>query len=475
MKKLLSFFVVLALLNDSPCLAKNKSRAVIISPITATSQWVEVKQGGSTNNLPILTKDMPDRKWWLEFKDPYLSEYVQTALIKSPTIKVALIKIDQGRAQVRQQVSNQLPSMNASGIANRIHLPAQLVQNNFIERDFNAYALFGSVQYELDLWGKYWNTTQSARQELKALQNDEKAVEVVLAADVSNAYFNMIRAEQLELYNQQYLKGLQELLALTNVNYQIGLEPYETVLRLQRDIAETEKKLSTSQEQKGLYAHQLSTLISMEPRTINQLPHKQLEQIELPIQIQMSLPLLVIHQRPDLLAQEARLKEFSIDVRVAKKNFLPTMKISDYLGLSAQRFKNLFDGDAFFNILIGSVSQSVFEGGKKLADLRLKQSVQREQIENYRQSILVALREVEDSLAALKRSYEDQEKNRKEVQSSLDSMTITSTLYQIGLDSKLSVLKAKNEFLNYKAVEISDRANTATSIVNLYKALGGGF
>jgi NodT family efflux transporter outer membrane factor (OMF) lipoprotein len=344
-----------------------------------------------------------------------------------------------------------------------------------LERDFNAYALFGSVQYELDLWGKYWNTSQSARQELKAIQSDEKAAEVVLATDVANAYFNMIRAEQLESYNQQYLQGLRELLELTNLNYQIGLEPYETVLRLQRDIAEKEKELNGFYEQKGVYAHQLSTLTGIEPKRVEQLPHKKLEQIELPLDVQMGLPLLLIKQRPDLIAQEERLKAFNIDVRIAKKNFLPTIKLSDYFGLSAQKFKNLFDGDAFFNILVGSISQSVFQGGKKIADLRLKQAIQREQVESYRQSVLTALREVEDGLVALRRSYEDQEKNQKALQSSTDSMTVANALYQTGLDSKLSLLKARNEFLNYKSTEISDRASTATAIVGLYKALGGGF
>lgn len=475
MKKLLIFFIMVTLLNGLPGWATSKSKTVKISPVSDTTQWVEVPQGHSINHLSSLTNDMPDRKWWLVFNDPYLSQYIQTALVKSPTVKVALIKIEQSRAQVRQEISNQLPSISVSGIANRIHLPVQLVQSNFLERDFNAYALFGSVQYELDLWGKYWNTSQSARQELKAIQNDEKAAEVVLAADVANSYFNMIRVEQLESHTQQYLKGLQELLELTNLNYQIGLESYEAVLRLQRDIAEKEKELDSFHEQKGVYAHQLSTLTGIEPKQANQLPYKKLEQIELPLDVQMGLPLLVIKQRPDLIAQEERLKAFNIDVRIAGKNFLPTIKLSDFFGLSAQKFKNLFDRDAFFNILVGSISQSVFQGGKKIAELRLKRELQREQVESYRQSVLTALREVEDGLVVLRRSYEDQEKNRKALQSSSDSMTVANALYQTGLGSKLSLLKARNEFLNYKSAEVSDRASTATAIVGLYKALGGGF
>lgn len=479
MRKLLSCASLFVLMiGNVPCVATAKPKAVnyqAVTSIKASSQWVEVQPGQNINHGSNLVSGMPDRKWWLEFNDPYLSQYIQKALAQSPTIKSALMKIDQGRAQVRQSLSYQLPSIATSGVANRIHLPTHLVPNSVINRNFNAYALFGSVQYELDLWGKYWNATQAARQEVKALQNDEKAMEVLLAADVATAYFNMIRAEQLVDYNQQYIHTLQELLRLTTANYQVGLDPYETVLRLQRDIAQKGKDLNAFQEQKELFAHQLSVLTGVEPATIQQLPHKTLDQVEIPQQVQMGLPLLVIRQRPDIRAQEERLEKLNIDVRIARKNFLPTIKISDFVGFSTQKFKTLFDGDSFFNILAGSIGQSVFQGGKKLADLRLQQAAQREQIENYRQSILKALQEVEDSLVTLQRSYADQKKNTQAVHASENSVFIADSLYHAGLGTRLDLMQAQNERLGYQSSAISDRANTANAIVSLYKALGGGF
>lgn len=449
-------------------------------------RWVELKDEpqppmlgsprGALGGQPgvVLSNRMPNRQWWLDFNDPYLTHYIQTAIQNNPSLQAAFARIAQARAQVKQAIANQLPTLSTGLFIGRFIVPRNLRNNGFLNDHIDIFTVPFTVAYEFDLWGKYWDMTKSARKEVKAQEADSKASEVLLAAEVATAYFKMILAEELYNYSQNYVVRQQESRALTESLYQSGLASLDAVLQIDREITQTETYLHQYQAQKGIYAHQLATLAGEEPKVFDEMPRTPLAQIQLPEQLDAGMPLTAIFQRPDIQAQEARLQRSRIDVRVARKMFLPTARVSDYFGWGSDRIGNL-SGDGFYNLLLGSANQPLFQGGKILGNLRLRQAQLREQLETYRQKVLTALKEVEDSLSDLRRRIDDAGSANHTVSLERSTLELTRSQYQSGLNSRIDVIKAENDLLYDQALAMQIKAATAQAMINLYKALGGGY
>lgn len=466
-------------------------------PVDLPPQWVEAPALLSGQATATLQSRMPDRRWWLAFQDNCLSEYIQTAITNSPNLRASLERIAQARAQVRQAIGDQLPVVKGAINGGQVNIPSELhkniklpiPQNNplfssfnnlnnlspFSLKRLNFLTLLGSASYEADIWGKYWDITKSARKEVQASEADTRASEVMLQAEVAMAYFDLLRAEALYCLTERIVDKMKETRDLMALLYQNGLETIDNLLRIERDIAEREADLNAYKQNMSLAAHELSTLTGMPPQTYSKMPRSRLEQVTVPVCLDTGLPLVVIAQRPDVAAQELRLERAGINVRVARKKFLPTIRVSDFFGFTAVKGGQVLDGSSFINAIIGNGEHTFFQGGKVLANLRLEQARQREQIETYRQTILTALKEVEDSLSKLLRAYEDQETNDQERKASSQVLQVTQALYQNGLRARLDVLKAENELLLREVRAIQAKTDKLVATVELYKALGGGY
>jgi NodT family efflux transporter outer membrane factor (OMF) lipoprotein len=255
----------------------------------------------------------------------------------------------------------------------------------------------------------------------------------------------------------------------------MGLVSYDEVLRARRDAAEAENNLTGFKRQQAIFAHQLSILTGTPPTSAAQIERASLEQLNLPLETEAGAPGELLTRRPDVLAQEKMLESASIDVRVARKAFLPTLNIGAMVGSGALGFKNLWDWGNIFNMQSIALSQPIFQGGKLKAELNYRKAKQKEELENYRQTILTAMKDVEDSLSSLKSGYESLDSNNQQVTLTQKNLQLTNSRYQQGLVPKLDLIQAESELIRYRQNAIQSKADTAIATVSLYKALGGGY
>lgn len=447
------------------------------SPITAQASWQEGRDIALGERDAQLTSSFPQKRWWVKFHDPWLTQYIDKAVQYNNGLRAAIIRIQEARAEVQESAAAELPSTNLSPAYYRVNLPhtAALGSHLPFPSVLNLMTLPFQASYELDLFGRNRNRVQSAEKEADATELDGQAALISLTGDVAGAYFNLIRMDALVQSQTENLQLLSRVHALKQSQNRMGLVSSDEVIRADRDVMQAQTNLANFRQQQALYAHQLSILTGNPPVAADRLPRTPMDSLALPTEIESGIPSDLVTRRPDVLAQEKRLEKAHIDVTIARKAFLPTINLGNMLGYGGTQLGKLVTGNNLFNLFSTSVSQPLFQGGKLDAQLKYRKAVQREQLENYHQTLLNALKEVEDNLALLRADFENLDSNRKRMDLTAHDLALRQNLYEQGLSPHLDVLQAQSEMIGYQQINIQSRGDAAIAVVNLYKALGGGF
>ncbi|WP_373531280.1 efflux transporter outer membrane subunit [Vampirovibrio sp.] len=443
--------------------------------IQVSKSWNEVSQPDAAEPGTVLIGGFPDRQWWQKFQDPHLDTYIHAALQNNPTLNASLQTVAQSRALTAQAFSKELPSVTLSPSAYRIALPDNVKGALPLETPLRLYNLPLQAAYELDLWGKNLDIIRSSRRQAESAELQSHAVLNTVVGDVASAYFNLLRMDALIESQQKNLGLLQRVATLKASQHQAGLLSLDAVLLAQRDAAESEMNLASFRQQQAVFAHQLSILTGSPPASAAQLPRATLEALSLPLETEVGSPGELLTRRPDVLAQEKMLESSRIDVRVARKAFLPSVNLGAMVGAGALGFRNLWDWGNVFNMQSLALSQPIFQGGKLKAELNYRKAKQKEALETYRQVILMAMKDVEDSLSTLKTGYDGLNSSNQQLVLTENSLRLTDSRFQQGLVPKLDVLQAESEQMRYRQSAIRSKADTAIATISLYKALGGGY
>lgn len=453
-----------------PALAKTKKE--IIPPPVTTKDWAETQEPLKGHVSTVLAQTFPDKQWWERFNDPQLTGYVSAAVNNNPTLNAALSRVVQSRALARESIAKEMPSINLNPGVVRLGLPD--MGGNF-PSSLTMFNLPIQASYELDVWGKNLDKIKSAKRQAQASEFDSKTVLNMITSEVASAYINLLRTDELIETQEENLKLLQRLEELKSSQHEIGLISLDEVLRAKRDVLQAQSNLSTYRQQQASFSHQLSILTGSPPAAEGSLERGSLDKLSLPQETATGLPSELITRRPDILVQERLLEKAHFDVQAARKAFLPSFNLSAMLGLGAGSIGKVFDWDNFFSLISGTIGQPLFNGGKLKAQLEYSKAKQKEQLENYRQTILTALKDVEDSLSSLRSGYEQLDSGNQRLSLTEHDLKLAQNLYQQGLIPRLNVLQTQSELIQYRQSVIKSKADTAIATVSLYKALGGGF
>jgi len=473
-----------ALKNDSQLSEGEKSTANVLLPVKAGAQWEEaVPTVGTSNTSDVgkassmlstqLEAQFPDKEWWNQYQDAYLARYMSDALRDSPRLEASIHRIEQSRAQVIKIRSDQLPHLSFSPSYAHVGLPGGIAGG--LPGNLSLFLLSFMPSYQVDLFGMNADRTRSAKTELQAVEQDSRSLLLSVQGEVATAYFNLLRADYSVSSQQESLELFQRIHDLKANQHQAGLTSYDEVIRSERDVAQALTNLTNYKQQQALFAHQLAVLTGRPPQSESHLERGKLQDFQLPSTTQMGTLDGLLIRRPDIAAQELRLKRAAIDVTVARKRLLPTLKLSAFASWAGRDFAKTFSGDSFSNVEMVQGSQPIYEGGAWVGEKRLQRAKQKEQIANYRQTILTAMKEVEDQLSLLKTSYDALNSNSERLDLTKHSLEITQDQQNQGLIPKLNVYQAQSELLQYEQLKAQSKSDAAIATVNLYKALGGGF
>ncbi|WP_140986308.1 efflux transporter outer membrane subunit [Asticcacaulis tiandongensis] len=418
-----------------------------------------------------------DSLGWREvFLDPRLQKTIELALDYNRDLRVAVLNVEQARAQYRIQRSALVPNLDGTISATKTEAPVPAANGVDGEIDFakseNFSANFGVTAYELDLFGRVRSLNQAALNDFFSREENRKAVQISIVAATAQAWLGLAADQELLSLSRQTLQTREEGLSLTQRRFDVGAAS-QLELSQQTILAEQARNDVATYEalvQQDLNA--LRLLVGTE-LPINIIPRAFPENAILSA-IPVGVPSEVLLNRPDVMAAEYNLKGRNANIGAARAAFFPSISLTGSAGYSSTDFDQLFDGGSTWTFR-PSINIPIFDAGARIAGAQSAVAGRDIALAQYERSIQTAFREVSDALAVrstIDRRLAAQTSVLGAAQSTVD---LSQARFDAGIDSYLSLYDAQRTYYTAQQGLINTRLLREINLVSLYSALGGGF
>jgi len=418
----------------------------------------------------------PD-EWWLIFNDKVLIELQSRAKLNNLDLQMAAERIEQSRAPPGITSSQLLPTIDSSASYSREKLSqngkfaalgAPTNASDFWQLGFDA-------SWELDLWGRTRRMREGATASFEATLYDREAAQVALTAEVAKTYLQLRGIQAQLAIAQQNLDIANRLVKLTESRERNGVATrFETASALAQH-ASIKAMLPDLMQQRNQLMNALALLIGEQPKALDAQLSQALTLPELPQNIPVGLSSELAHQRPDIQRAEAKLHAATAAIGVAKADFYPRIGLRGRIGVEAFELDDLASWDSHLFSVGPTVYLPIFQGGKLTQRLALNESRQKEAALAYRQTVLRAWHEVDNAID----TWSAQRSHHAELviayQQNKEAFQTAKRSYQQGVADYMTVLTAQRQLLAAQNQLNTSSTNAAISVVNLYKALGGGW
>jgi len=424
----------------------------------------------------VTEESLADTKWSALFQDEVLTELIATALKQSYDLQAASERVLQARAQMGVRRADYFPDISATGAlnANRI---SQVGQNRFLPKGTNLDVAFTqaglNLNWELDFWGRIRRLNEAARAQYFASEEARRGVTAMLVADVTSGYFTL-RELDLEL---EIAKKTQEIavngLQLTKVREERGVATELDVQQAEQLLRTANAQIAASQRAIAQQENALSVLLGQNPGEIRR--GKNLESLTAPARIPAGLPSALLTRRPDIREAEQNLISANAQIGAARAEYFPQISLTSFVGGQSRSLSDLFTGAARQWTFAPQAAMPIFNAGRVRSNVKYTEALQRESVANYNKTIQTAFREVSDSLVGYEKTAEQREQQTLLVKALAESSRLSNLRYEGGLDNYLQVLDAQRNQFQGDLVLAQLRGRELLSVVQLYRALGGGW
>lgn len=414
-----------------------------------------------------------DQEWWQLFQDEQLQELIRTALRQNFDVRIAAARVAEARAQLGITRADQFPQLDASALAERERVSASPVPFPLQEYERNVFQVGGSASWEVDFWGRFRRATEAARATLAATEWGRRAVVTSLVAQVAEAYFRL-RAIDFNLdIARQTLASRQESLRLTQVRASGGASSELDVRQAEQLVFGASATIVDLERQAEQQENLISLLLGNDPAAVPR--GRTLTDQPLIPEVPTGLPSALLEHRPDIVEAEQTVVAANANIGVARANYLPELSLTGSGGLQSAALSSLLTGPAAFFTAGASLIQPVFTAGRTRSQVELAKARHEEALLAYQQTILQSLRDVSDALIAYRRDREFREQQQLLTRSADDALRLTTVRYQGGASSYLEVLDADTRLFAAQLVLAQAQLNERLALVQIYRALGGGW
>jgi multidrug efflux system outer membrane protein len=431
----------------------------------------EAYRGSTNQRAEARSASFADLPWWQVFQDPVLQDLIRKTLQHNYDLQLATERITAARAQLTVTRSDQFPQVTASGLAT----DGRFFNGGFAARTrYSTYA--ADATFQLDLFGGLRRATESARAQLLSTEYAQKTETLTLVSDVASDYFALLALDLQLQVTRQTVATQQSAVKLTNLRLQHGVATRLDVLQAQQVLDTANAQIPDLERQIGQLEDAISILLGDYPHDV--LRGRPLVEQPIPPEVPAGLPSSLLARRPDISQAEQNLIFANAQIGVAKAAFFPQISLTGSGGGAAGRttvFSTLLKSNIGTWSYGANVTQPIFEAGRLRGDLRLAESQHRQQLIAYKQAVQGAFRDVADALIGYEKYHKvrvEQEVTVKDLQDSVDT---SLKRYSGGIATYLEVLDGQRSLFNAELTLAQARGNEYQSLVQLYKALGGGW
>jgi multidrug efflux system outer membrane protein len=427
---------------------------------------------------PSQAASFADLKWWEVFKDADLQELVKTALAQNYDLRDAVARVEAARANLGITRSNQFPQVGVGGDVQLTRLsregatplPAAFlpVQN----RNWGE-ATLQLLSFEIDLWGRLRRATEAARANLLSADEYRKAVVTTLVSDVATQYFTLRELDyELEI-STRTLETRRSSLLLTRDRQQGGIATLLDLRQAEQLVDTSAETIPAFQQQIEQTENQISLLLGKNPGEV--VRRGQFNEQMFPPEVPAGLPSALLERRPDIREAEDNLIAANANIGVAKAAYFPRLSVSGFLGGQSTELANLFSASRRVWNFAPQVAQPIFTAGALKSGVRLSEAQRDSMLVQYQKTIQTAFTEVSNALIAHQRVRESRVQQEALVGALQDRKRLAYARYYGGVDTQLNALDADRDLLQAELDLRQIKLNELLSVVQLYKALGGGW
>lgn len=412
-------------------------------------------------------------KWWEIFNDAQLNSLEEQLNQSNQNIALADANFRAARALVREARADYFPTVTTSpSIILSRQSGAATHSNVSPGRQSVNYTLPFDATWEPDFWGRIRNSVVASASEAQATAADLQNVRLSVEAELAFDYYQLRSLDAERRLLDTTILAFQEQLTLTRVRFETGIASDEDVAQAETQLATTQAQATDLGIQRAQLEHAIAILTGQAPAAFS-IPVAPLDAV--PPAVPVGLPSQLLERRPDIAAAERRVAEANADIGVTRAAFYPSLTLGTTGGFESTAIASWFTWPARFFSLGPTLTQTLFDKGRRRAATDVAFAQYDATVASYRQTVLTAFQEVEDNLAALRILSQELDQQNAAVASAQRALTLATERYKSGIDSYLNVITAQATLLNNQRTAVNLQMQQMTATVQLIKALGGGW
>jgi len=471
MRRRLSVSVIIIALFGNLALAQKK----VYQPPTVQTTPVYRAEDATSQSA---AQSFGDLKWFEVFKDDQLQVLIRTAVAQNYDLRQSMARINAARAQLGLARADQYPNFAASGNLTTTRLP----QDGSLGRDLGdrsqrnfsfGQVLLNLLSFEIDIWGRVKKIKNARAADLRAAEEDRNTVLSTVVSTVAAAYLQL-RELDLELeISQRTLVSREESLRIIRLRADKGVATSLDVRQAEQLVYSARAVMPDLQRAIEQEENLINLLLGQNPAPIPR--GRELVAQELTPTVPAGLPSVLLQRRPDIRSAEQTLVAADFSVEAARAAYFPRISLSGFLGGDSTALSSLFTSAGSVWGLGAQVVQPIFTAGRLKSNVKLNKAQQESAIVSYQSTVQGAFREVSDALIAYRKNREVRAQQELLVETLKERSRLAYLRYEGGVDSLLNALDADRDYFNAQIELAQIKLNEITDVVQLYRALGGGW
>ena len=444
------------------------------TPVPAAWTTAADNQGPESRTL------WPTADWWRQFGVPALDALMAEAEKNNVDLAAAATRVRQADAQARVAGAPLLPSLDASGNANRQLQPSLQTTNTSSKSGTSAavepktvFSTSLSASYELDFWGKNREAEASAEAAAEASRFDHQTVALTLQSGVASSYFNVIGVQDRLAVARANLTNAETVQAAIADRLHYGTATDLDLAQQESVVAGLRAGVPPLEQQLRQNTTALAVLLGRLPETISS-NRGTLAQVRIPV-VTPGLPAELLARRPDVRFAEAQLRAAHADANAARAALFPSLKLTAETGFESLALGTLLHGSSLLYSMAAGVTQPIFHGDALRGGMELKQARADELVLNYRKAVIAAFADTENALIAVRKGAEENAAQQRAVATAQRANDIAQAQFKAGLIDITTLLNTQKTLFQAQDALVQSRLGHLQAVISLFKALGGGW
>ncbi len=421
------------------------------------------------------TNSLADLPWWNLFNDPVLLDLISEALTNNYTIRQVVAQVEQARQQITIARAPLLPQLGYSGSLARGKNSMSGSPVPGTGTTVNTPLVLGAASWELDIWGRVRRLSEAAQAQYLATVDGERNIRLILVSELASAYFDLLVLDDQLAIQREATNSYAGTLKIFNDRLQGGVASRLETDRAEASLARAAANVPDLERRVVAAENAIRLLLGRPPGPIPRSAKKPDQQMDVGPEIPVGLPSELLERRPDVTAAEQQLVAANALIGASKAQFFPQFSLTGLFGQGSLEMDAFTSGSSRIWSIAAGMTGPIFQGGQIRAQYRISKAAYEQTLAVYEQTLLNALAEVSNALVARQKFIEVRVESEKAVVALESAVRISTDRYMNGRSSYFEVLEALQQLYPTQAELAFARGSQAKAVVDLYRALGGGW